>query len=254
MFKLFKRSWAYTVAFLTGKFDEMADPKVQLQQSIQAAQDQQRRLKEQAANVIANQKTTELRLTRSMDELTKVNAKASQALMMADEQRKIGNPDKAADFDRAAEAFANRLVTLEHEITDLKELHLQATHASQQAKEAVDSNAQMLQRRLAEQQKLMSQLDQAKMAEQLNEAMGVLTDSVGHEIPSLDQVRQKIEARYAKAKGIAEISSHSVENHMLEIETAQMDAQAQQRLSELRTKLGITAESESSNEQQQAQT
>ena len=56
MFKLFKRTWRYLTAALTGKFNEVADPKVQLEQAITEAQDQDRRLKEQAANVIANQK------------------------------------------------------------------------------------------------------------------------------------------------------------------------------------------------------
>ena len=47
------------------KFNEKADPKIQLEQAILEAQDQHRRLKEQAANVIAQQKQTEMRLTRA---------------------------------------------------------------------------------------------------------------------------------------------------------------------------------------------
>ena len=69
MIKLFKRWWAYTTARLTGRFEENADPKVQLEQAITEAQDQHRRLKEQAANVIANQKQTEMRLSRTLEEL-----------------------------------------------------------------------------------------------------------------------------------------------------------------------------------------
>ena len=36
MFKLIKRSWNYLVALFTGKFNEAADPKVQLEQAILA--------------------------------------------------------------------------------------------------------------------------------------------------------------------------------------------------------------------------
>ena len=68
MGKALKRMWKYLTAALTGKFDEMADPKIQLEQAIAEAQDQQRRLKEQAANVIANQKQTEMRLNRVLEE------------------------------------------------------------------------------------------------------------------------------------------------------------------------------------------
>ena len=65
MFKLVRRWWKYLTAKLTGSFNERADPKVQLEQAIAEAQDQHRRLKEQAANVIANQKQTEMRLNRA---------------------------------------------------------------------------------------------------------------------------------------------------------------------------------------------
>ena len=63
--------------------NENADPKIQLEQAITEAQDQHRRLKEQAANVIASQKQAELRLNAKMTELEKLNATARQALIMA---------------------------------------------------------------------------------------------------------------------------------------------------------------------------
>ena len=66
MIKLFRRWWGYLNAKLTGKFNEMADPTVQLEQALREAQDQHRRLKEQAANVIASQKQAELRLNKRM--------------------------------------------------------------------------------------------------------------------------------------------------------------------------------------------
>jgi phage shock protein A len=38
MFKLLKKWWKYTTAKLTGKFNERADPKVQLEQALAEAQ------------------------------------------------------------------------------------------------------------------------------------------------------------------------------------------------------------------------
>ena len=72
MIKFFKRMWAYMTASANTKFEERADPKVQLEQAIADAQDQHRRLVEQAANVVANQKQHELQLNRAMEELEKV--------------------------------------------------------------------------------------------------------------------------------------------------------------------------------------
>jgi phage shock protein A len=251
MFKLIRRTWKYLTAALTGKFEEAADPKVQLEQAIIESQDQHRRLKEQAANVIANQKQTELRLTRKMEELEKVNSNTQQAVLMADEATKRGDTAKATEYTTAAEAFANRLIVVEREVEDLKQLSLQSTQASDQAKAAVAQNSAALQKKLSERQKLLSQLDQAKMQEQMNKAMSSLAETVGQDVPSLEEVRTKIEARYAKAKGMAELEGGSVESRMLEVEQAAMNSDAQARLAEIRTKLGITSAAQPAGEVQE---
>src|SRR4051794_14846456 len=239
MIKLIRRAWRYMTASLTGKFNEAADPKVQLEQAIADAQEQHRRLMEQAANVIANQKQTEMRLNRAMGELEKVNGSARQALMMADDATKKGDATKVAQYNQAAEAFANRLIAVEKEVESLKTLSLQSAQAADQAKAAVQQNSSALQKKLSERQKLLSQLDQAKMQEQMNTAMASLSQTVGQDVPTLDEVRDKIEARYAKAKGMSELTESSVESRMLEIEQASMNAQAQTRLAEIRAQLGL---------------
>jgi phage shock protein A len=239
MIKAMKRWWKYFTAKLNSSFNEKADPKIQLEQAIMEAQEQHRRLKEQAANVIANQKQTELRLNRAMDELEKVNGNARQAVVMADEAAKKGDTAKVGEYTSAAEAFANKLIALEAEIEDLKSLHLQSTQAADQAKAAVQQNADMLQKKLSERQRLLGQLDQAKMQEQMNKAMATLSETVGEDVPTLNEVRDKIEARYAKAKGMSELSESSVESRMLEIEQAARNTEAQGRLAEIRAQLGL---------------
>jgi phage shock protein A len=241
MLKLFRRWWKYLTAKLSSSFNERADPKVQLEQAISEAQDQQRRLKEQAANVIAHQKQTEIRLNRAMGELEKVGGNARQAVLMADEATKSGDQTKATQYTQSAEAFANRLIALEREVEDLKAMHLQSTEAANQAKSAVQQNSSALQQKLAERQKLLSQLDQAKMQEQMNTAMSSLSETVGQDVPTLDEVRDKIESRYARAKGMAELTESSVESRMLEVEQASMNVEAQARLSQIRAQLGIGA-------------
>jgi phage shock protein A len=239
MFKALRRWWKYFSAKLSSDFNERADPKIQLEQAIAEAQDQHRRLKEQAANVIANQKQTEMRLNRSMEDLEKVGANARQAVLMADEASKKGDQAKVSEYTSAAESFANRLISLEKEVDDLKTLALQSSQASDQAKAAVQQNSTVLQKRLAERQKLLSQLDQAKMSEQMNKAMASLSEAVGQDVPTFDEVRDKIEARYAKAKGMSELTETSVESRMLEVEQAAMNNEAQARLAQIRSQLGL---------------
>jgi phage shock protein A len=239
MFKAFKRWWKYWGAKLNARFNERADPKVQLEQAITEAQDQHRRLKEQAASVIANQKQGEMRLNRAMQEYEKLNGNARQAVLMAEEATKKSDEGKATEYTNAAEAFANRLIGLEREIDDLKALVLQASQASEQAKTAVKQNANALQTKLAERQKLLSQLDQAKMQEEMNKAMATLSEAVGEDVPTFEEVRDKIEARFAQAKGAAELTGESVEARMLEVEQASMNTEAQARLAQIKAELGI---------------
>ena len=239
MIKFFKRIWNYLSAGANQKFNEKADPKIQLEQAITEAQEQHRRLKEHAANVIAQQKQTEMQLNRSMDQLEKLNANARQAVTMADQAQKAGDSAKAAEYTRAAETIATQLVSVEAQVEELKTMHYSATQAADQAKAAVAQNGQVLQQKLSERQKLLSQLEQAKMQEQMNKAMSSLSETVGEDVPTLNEVRDKIEQRYARAKGMSELTGSSVESRMIEVEQAAQNVEAQSRLDKIRAELGI---------------
>ena len=218
MFKLFKKWWKYLGAKFNSDFDKNADPAVQLEQALREAQDQHRRLKEQAANVIAGQKQAELRLNAKMTELEKLNATARQALIMAADADKGGDAAKATQYNTAAEGIPNQLIQVERD---------------------VQQNGRLLQQKLSEKQKLLSQLDQAKMQEQMNSAMAQLQETVGDDVPTLNEVQQKIEARYTKAKAHSELQESTVESSILEIEHATANVEAQSRLSQLRSELGL---------------
>jgi phage shock protein A len=239
MFKAFKKWWKYLGAKLNRNFESRADPAVQLEQALAEAQAQHRRLKEQAANVIANQKQSELRLNSKMAELEKLNANARQALMMASDAQKAGDAAKAAQYNGAAETIANQLIQVEKDVEGLKTMVLESAKASDQAKAAVQQNSRILQQKLAEKNKLLSQLEQAKMQEEMNKAMSQLQETVGDDVPTLTEVQQKIEARYVKAKASSELQESSVESRILEVEQATANVEAHSRLSELRAELGL---------------
>jgi phage shock protein A len=158
---------------------------------------------------------------------------------MAEEATQRGDTAKATEYTQAAESFANRLVSTEREVETLKQLLLQATEAANQAKQAVSQNSMALQRKLAERQKLLGQLDQAKMQEQVNSAMAALNETVGQDVPTFEEVREKIESRYAKALGTVELTGQSVEARILEVEQAQVNTEAQAKLAQIKAQLGI---------------
>jgi phage shock protein A len=239
MIRFVRRVWRYMTASLRGRFEEHADPKIQLEQAIEESKRQHKLLTEQAANVIAHQKQTEMQLDRALKETERVGASARQALLMADTATKQGNTGDAAKYQQAAEAFANRLIATESEVENLKQMHLQATEAANSAKRAVQANSLALQQKLTEKERLLSQLDQAKMQERMSSAMQSLSLTVGEDVPTLDEVRAKIETRYARALGRTELQEQGVEAKMVEVEQAAMNQQAQARLQSLRTELGL---------------
>lgn len=246
MFRFIKRFWLYVTAAANVKFDEKADPKIQLEQAITEAKAQHSRLTNQAASVLAHATQCGTRLKRKEEELDKANGSARQALLMAEEAAKKGDQPRAEELTRSAAIFADRIIGLEAEIADLKVMLLGATEAADQAKAAVATNSSLLQRKLSEKQKLLSQLDQAKMQEQMNKAMSSLSATVGEDVPTFGEIREKIETRHARAQGVADLQGQEVGSHMLEIEAAAQNAAANTRLAQLRAELGLGATTEAS--------
>lgn len=234
----FVKLWRYLKALGNAKIDEHADPKVQIQQAIEDAQKQHAALRQQAAAVIGNQRQLEMKLNRQLSDVERLQSSARQALMLADEARAKGDADKAAQYEHTAQTFATQLVSAEQQMEDLKTMHDQALQAAEQAKLAVDQNSMQLQKKLAERTKLLSQLDQAKMQEQIATSLRSMSelDAPGA-TPSLDEVRQKIEGRYARALGAAELGQDSVEGRMLEVEMSALDMAGSARLEQLRAQL-----------------
>jgi len=249
MWQLIKRAWRYTVAALTGKLNELADPKVQIEQAIDEAKRQHELLSQQAAAVLGNRHQLELQLGRQIEDVERLKASAGEALVLEDQARGGGDTAKAASYEETAQAFATQLVSAEASMKDLKALHDQALQAAEQAKKAVEQNAFLLQKRLAERSRLLSQLDQAKMQERMNEALkSVSSLAAPGDVPTLDEVRDKIEARYARALGEAEVAGGSVEARMLEVEKAALDSRGAARLEEIRRTHGLPSASEGGSE------
>jgi phage shock protein A len=232
------RAWKYATAWFGAKVDEKADPRIQIEQAIQEAQRQHQALTQQAAAVIGNQRQLEMQLDRQLNSVENLQAQTRQALVVADQARADGDAEKAARFEKSAQALANQLVSAEAATEDLKKLHDQALQAAGQARVAVQTNSQILQQRLAERTKLLSQLEQARMQETVSASLQQMSDlAAPSNVPTLDEVRDKIERRYAVALGTAELTKDSPGTHLLEVQKATLDMAGTARLEEIRAAL-----------------
>ncbi|MFC4067975.1 PspA/IM30 family protein [Actinoplanes subglobosus] len=234
----FVKGWHYVMALFGAKIDEYADPKVQIQQAIEDAQRQHQALVQQAAAVIGNQRQLEMKLSRQMSEVEKLQGMARQALVLADRARAAGDESEAQKYEQTAQTLATQLVAGEQSMEDLKTLHDQALGAAGQARKAVENNAMLLQQRIAERSRLLSQLEQAKMQETVAKSLESMSQlAAPGNTPSLDQVRDKIEQRYANAMGRAELASNSVEGRMLEVQKSSLDLAGASRLEQIRSSM-----------------
>lgn len=234
----FVKAWKYLMASFGAKVDEKADPKIQIQQAIEDAQRQHQALSQQAAQVIGNQRQLEMKLSRQMGEVERLQSSTRQALVLADKARGEGDSAKATEYEQAAQSFATQLVTAEKQMEDLKQLHDSALQGAEQAKRAVEQNAMLLRQKLAERTQLLSQLEQAKMQEQVAASLSQMSElAAPRDVPSLGEVREKIERRYATALGQAELANNSVEGRMIEVQKSTLDMAGASRLEQIRASM-----------------
>ncbi|MER0090082.1 PspA/IM30 family protein [Corynebacterium rhinophilum] len=246
----FVKGWKYLMALFDNKIEENADPKIQIEQAIEDAQRQHQELSQQAAAVIGNQRQLEMQLNRRLAEVEKLQGNTRQALELADKARANGDESKAVEYENAAEAFAAQLVTAEESVEDTKKLHDQALQQAEQAKRAVERNNAALRQKVDERSKLLSQLEQAKMQEKVSESLNSMNElSAGGNTPSLDAVRDKIERRYSKALGQAELAENSVENRMAEVQQAGIQMAGHSRLEQIRSEMNSTKSVEANHTQ-----
>jgi len=238
MFRLIARTWHYAVAFLSGTLDTLADPRVQIEQAIEDAKRQHAALSDQAAAVIGNQRELQLKLARTITELERLRASASQALVLAEDARTKGDGEKAVAHERTARLFAMQLATVESSAADLHELHERAAAAAKAAKGAVEHNAYLVQKQLAERSKLLTELEAAKMQERVANALQRIgTFAPATDVPSLQEIRDRIDRRIARASGRYESASEGVEARILDVEHALADARGEELLNEIRQKV-----------------
>ena len=90
MFRLMRRTWKYLVALLGRRFEDAADPEIQIEQAIEEGRRQHAMLVEQAAAVIGNQHELEIRLGRAIDRVEGLRSSAADAVRFADAAREAG--------------------------------------------------------------------------------------------------------------------------------------------------------------------
>lgn len=231
----FAKGWKYLTASLDQKIDENADPMVQIKQATDAAKEQHQKISEQAASVIGNKNQLEMKLNRLLADQKDLQQKARNAIEVSDNE---ADPVKKQESLNVAEIYATQLVSVEQQIEETKALHSQAVSASEQATRQVKESEARLHEQLGQIDQLSSQVKQTKMQEASTKAMDQITAlDPDRDVPSLDQVREKIERRYADALGAQELMHNTMGDRIQEIDAAGADMRASAKLEEIRAQM-----------------
>ena len=240
----FSKGWKYVMASFDQKIDENADPKVQIQQAVEGAKKQHREISEHAAEIIGRKTQLEMQLNRLVKTQQDYQDQTRRALELADASE---DPQKAAEYNQAAEVVASQLVAVENELANLKTQHEAATQAAEQAKAQQQQSEARLKEQLAQVDQLLSQADQAAMQEKNAEALNSMNElKPDDSTPTLDSVRAKIEKRYADALGGQELHQAAGGSRIQEISAAGHDMAATSRLDEIRAEMAKNKEIEGS--------
>ncbi len=236
---MFQRLWAYIKSWFSQTAENAMDPEIEIQSSIDEARRRDQDLRNQAAKVIAHKTQLESQIERAATDAGEAREMAKQALTRADEAKKAGDEASVTKWTQAAQSLAMKLQAAENNLSSLKTQYETAVGQAETAKEAVQTNAMNLQELSAKRMEMLGSLEQARMQESVNSAVEAMSTGVSDDMPSLDQVERKIEQRKAEAMAKAELHEATPEGVEAELRQAINQTEADAKLDELRTELGL---------------
>lgn len=236
---MLKRLMAYIRSWFKQTAESAMDPEIEIQSAIDGAKRRDQDLRNQAAKVIAHKTQLESQIEDAADAAGEAREMAKQALLRADQAQKAGDEQAVTKWNQAAQSLAMKLQASENNLVSLKEQYTIAEGQAEQAKEAVRTNAMNLQELSAKRMEMLGTLEQAKMQESVNAAVETMSSGVSDDLPSLDQVEQKIEQRKAEAMAKAELREATPEGAESELRRAINSTEAEVKLDELRAELGL---------------
>jgi phage shock protein A len=218
--KIFRRANSYAQAKAEAEFDSHADPKIQLEQALAGLQAHHQDLQTAASHVLAQEKVAKMRLS----DLSSDEAKYTKMALAAQQQ---GNLE-------VARTFATKIASLREQIQGLVAQIPQLEQVASDAREAVQESADQLQQKLAEKSTILSQIDQANMQKEMAASLKQVSDLTRtSNVPSLDEIKQKVAGQFAEAQASTELSSTSPEVLEMHAHHAALTSEADQILAEL---------------------
>jgi len=235
-----RRLWGYITTLFRTTAEGAMKPEVEIEQAINTARKRDQELRNQAAKVVAHRTQLESKMESAADTVGDTREMAKQALLKAEESKAAGDAEGVEKWTRTAQSLAMKLQAAENNLNTLKTQYENAATQAESAKQAVQQNAMRVQELAAKRMQLLGSLEAAKMQESVNKAVDSLSNTMDYEMPSLEKVEEKIEARKAQAMANAELREATPQGAEAELKEAIGMVQAEATLDELKAELGLS--------------
>jgi phage shock protein A len=225
MLRTIRRLLRHLEARIVARLDSLADPRVQVDQAIEEIYRRHELVRQQAAIVIAAEHSLRERLSHVRQDTQRLEGAIADAL--------------AAEKEEIAIRLAGRLAVTDSTARSLEELLPPAVVAAAQAREAVDRSRLELLQAGEERLRLLGRLETAKLLERSTAMSTGPAPGQDTGVASLDQVRERIDERWAVAAGNAELAASETDAELGRLEHLLLEAAGRRRLDEIRDRLRL---------------
>ena len=217
---IFHRANSYAQAKADAEFDSRADPKIQVEQAMAGLNQHHHDLVAAASHVLAQEKLAKMRL----EDLSAQEAKYTKSALAAKQQ---GNLE-------VARTFAFKIVSIREQSQALMAQIPQLEQAADDAREAVQESADQLQQKFNEKSSILAQVDQANMQKEMAASLQQVSDLTRtSNVPSFDELRQKVAGQLAQAQATTELNSTSPEVLEMHAHHTELNGEADDVLAQL---------------------
>jgi phage shock protein A len=220
-------------ANINAMLDSAEDPERMLDQLVRDFTNNIAEAEEAVAQTVGNLRLTEDDEREAQQAAAEWGDKARAASKKADSLRSEGRAGEAENFDNLARVALRRQVSLEEQIKTFRTQIDQQTELTDKLKDGLNKMRVKREELVQKRDELVSRAKMASAQRQVQEA--VRDVSVMDPSSELNRFEERIRREEAMARGMAEVSSSSIDEQFASLDDADSDAEVETRLQELKS-------------------
>jgi phage shock protein A len=228
-------------ANVNAMLDQAEDPEKMLDQLIRDFTDNIAEAEQAVAQTIGNLRLVEDDHREAQEAAAEWGQKAQAASRKADQMRSDGKSPDADRFDELAKVALRRQISFENQIKTYETQITQQTELTSQLKDGLNKLRTKREDLVQKRDELVSRAKMASAQTQVQQA--VKSVSVMDPTSELNRFEERIRRQEAMARGMAEVSSSSLDEQFASLDQSDDELEVEARLSGLKSGVGAGSSS-----------